>query len=51
MTMKTLDQIPPTWSHTMPAAQRFEVVFDGEAVLDKETGLVWEQSPTVDLFK
>jgi hypothetical protein len=45
-TMKRLDEIPPTWSQILPAAERFQLVFDGYAVLDKETGLVWEQSPS-----
>lgn len=50
-TMKTLDQIPPTWSlklscDTQQNCPRFVVLADffNEAVLDKETGLVWEQS-------
>ena len=44
-TMKTLDEIPPTWSQTLPAAQRFVLVLGDVAVLDKETGLVWERTP------
>lgn len=45
-TMKTLDEIPPTWSQKITdSAARFELVLDGAGVLDKETGLVWEQSP------
>ena len=42
--MKRLDQIPPAWSQKLPGAERFELVLDGAAVLDKETGLVWEQT-------
>lgn len=29
------------WSETLPADQRFQLVLQGEGVLDKETGLVW----------
>ncbi len=37
----------PAWDQKLPAATRFIVLLDwnGEAVLDRETGLVWEQSP------
>jgi hypothetical protein len=36
----------PAWDQTLPAAQRFIVLanFNQEAVLDRETGLVWERS-------
>jgi Protein of unknown function (DUF1566) len=45
----------PSWDQTLPAATRFIVLTNmaSQAVLDRETGLVWEQSPstsTVDWF-
>ncbi len=39
------DLIQPVWSRVMPAAERFQLVMNDEAVLDRETGLVWERSP------
>ena len=37
----------PSWDQTLPAATRFIVLTNmaSQAVLDRETGLVWEQSP------
>src|SRR4249920_1124741 len=37
----------PSWDQTLPAATRFIVLsnFNSEAVLDRETGLVWQQNP------
>lgn len=37
----------PSWDQTLPAATRFIVLsnFAGAAVLDRDTGLVWERSP------
>ena len=38
----------PTWHQKLPAAERFELVMDGEAVLDKETGLVWARNANIN---
>lgn len=37
----------PSWDQTLPSATRFIILsnFNSEAVLDRETGLVWERSP------
>jgi hypothetical protein len=38
---------PPSWDKKITGKGRFKVLkeFNGEAVLDKETGLVWQQAP------
>lgn len=38
----------PSWDQTIPAATRFLVLtnMNSEAVLDRETGLVWEKEPS-----
>jgi hypothetical protein len=50
-TMRTLDQLLPSWGQTLSStggctSQRFQCVMaSNQAVLDKETGLVWLRSP------
>lgn len=44
-TMKALSDVPSAWKSVITAVSRFELVMNGEAVLDHETGLVWEQAP------
>ena len=41
-TRQTTASLPP-WCQILPAAQRFVLVMNNEAVLDRETGLVWER--------
>ncbi|MCR4321310.1 MAG: DUF1566 domain-containing protein [Candidatus Brocadiaceae bacterium] len=37
--------VPRAWSQKLPVSARFQLVLGNAAVLDKETGLVWEKSP------
>ena len=46
-TMKTLDEIPPSWHQILPASERFELVMGDAAVLDKETGLTWAKDANI----
>jgi hypothetical protein len=40
----------PSWDQTLPSATRFIILlnFAGAAVLDRETGLVWEKTPQTE---
>jgi hypothetical protein len=43
----------PSWDQQLPASTRFIVLsnWNSAAVLDRETGLVWERSPSTNGFK
>jgi Protein of unknown function (DUF1566) len=45
----TLVDLPQSWSKALPAAERFVILtaFADDAVLDRNTGLVWEKSPQI----
>jgi Protein of unknown function (DUF1566) len=42
----------PSWDQTLPSSTRFVVLsnMNSEAVLDRETGLVWERSPDTSTY-
>lgn len=55
-TMLGLDELPPSWHQSLSAGGadpcntlRFECVLGDAAVLDHETGLVWQRTPSVGL--
>ena len=53
-TMKSLDDVPPAWNQQLPAtggcdSPRFDCVLADTAVLDRETGLVWQRDPQSSL--
>jgi len=40
----------PPWHQILQSAERFQLVLNNEAVLDRETGLVWERSPETNTY-
>ena len=47
--LTSFGDVSSSWSRALPAAERFKVLgdFNNEAVLDRNTGLVWELSPHI----
>jgi hypothetical protein len=46
---EAVDDVLHSWDRILPADDRFVLVMGRAAVLDNETGLVWEQSPTAEI--
>jgi len=45
--LRSFGDVSTSWSRALPAADRFAVLadFNNEAVLDRNTGLVWQRTP------
>jgi hypothetical protein len=53
--MRTFDELVPAWDQTLSStggctSQRFQCVMSSQAVLDRETGVVWQRTPRTVLF-
>lgn len=48
--LQSFGDVSPSWSRALPPSERFVVLaaFNNEAVLDRNTGLVWERAPIRD---
>ncbi len=49
-TMITLEHVKPAWNKKLPDSERFVDVLDGNAILDSETGLVWEKLSSTSIM-
>lgn len=45
-----LGGVTPVWDKAMPASTRFTMVLGGAGGRDNTTGLVWEKTPTADIY-
>ncbi len=49
-TYKQTPAVLPSWHQIIPAAERFELVMNNEAVLDRETDLVWQRDTSETIY-
>jgi hypothetical protein len=49
--MFTVRDLPPSWSAKLPSSRRFTLVLGDAAVLDNETGLVWQRVPVTNIMQ